>query len=237
MSPGCARSASSVHRGLCAESLHRTRRGFGTVTACPDSNGWAGSSCCRSRSYAVITLLVFTPSWVRGPKYRPGLSWWAEPVWIGGSGLDAAREAQAVHRGWWMQCPLVRHSLPVKSQCDRACDRSGARRKRPQLLGVRRCSRRGTSRPGSTAAGSSRRRRRPRSGRRGRPGATSTRDPDRSNRRAIPGRPGHGAWSNVDDLFLHGWRPSRWHRGGPAHPQRARSPPAHPALGASDTDV
>ncbi len=34
--------------------------------------------------YAVVSLLVYTPSWVRGPKYRPGLSWWAEPVWIGG---------------------------------------------------------------------------------------------------------------------------------------------------------
>jgi hypothetical protein len=43
--------------------------------------------------YAVIALLVYTPSWVRGPKYRPGLSWWAEPVWIGGVGLDAARQA------------------------------------------------------------------------------------------------------------------------------------------------
>ena len=49
--------------------------------------------------YAVITLLVFTPSWVRGPKYRPGLSWWAEPVWIGGTGLDAAREATPTTEG------------------------------------------------------------------------------------------------------------------------------------------
>ena len=49
--------------------------------------------------YLVISLLVFTPSWVRGPRYRPGLSWWAEPVWIGGAGLDAAREAAAAPEG------------------------------------------------------------------------------------------------------------------------------------------
>jgi hypothetical protein len=47
----------------------------------------------------VITLLVFTPSWVRGPKYRPGLSWWAEPIWLGGAGLDAAGDATPVVEG------------------------------------------------------------------------------------------------------------------------------------------
>jgi hypothetical protein len=44
---------------------------------------------------AVISLLVFTPSWVRGPKYRPGLSWWAEPVWIGGTSLEAVGDSEA----------------------------------------------------------------------------------------------------------------------------------------------
>jgi hypothetical protein len=33
---------------------------------------------------AVVTLLVFAPSIAKGPRYRPGLSWWAPPVWIGG---------------------------------------------------------------------------------------------------------------------------------------------------------
>lgn len=33
---------------------------------------------------AVVTLLVFAPSIARGPRYRPGLSWWAPPVWING---------------------------------------------------------------------------------------------------------------------------------------------------------
>ena len=33
---------------------------------------------------AVITLLVLVPSLVRGPRYQPGLSWWAEPEWFGG---------------------------------------------------------------------------------------------------------------------------------------------------------
>ena len=36
----------------------------------------------------LVTLLVYAPSWVKGPKYRPGLNWWAEPAWIGGGSLD-----------------------------------------------------------------------------------------------------------------------------------------------------
>jgi hypothetical protein len=39
---------------------------------------------------AVVGLLVFAGSIARGPRYRPGLSWWAPPVWIGGPrGTDA----------------------------------------------------------------------------------------------------------------------------------------------------
>ena len=49
--------------------------------------------------FAVIALLVMTPSWMRGPKYRPGVSWWAEPVWLGGIGLDAARDATPAAEG------------------------------------------------------------------------------------------------------------------------------------------
>ena len=49
--------------------------------------------------YAVISLLVYTPSWVRGPKYRPGLSWWAQPIWIGGTDLDAAARAEPLREG------------------------------------------------------------------------------------------------------------------------------------------
>ena len=33
---------------------------------------------------AVLALLVFAPSIANGPRYRPGLSWWAPPVWING---------------------------------------------------------------------------------------------------------------------------------------------------------
>ncbi len=32
----------------------------------------------------VVALLTFAPSGARSPRYRPGLTWWAEPVWIGG---------------------------------------------------------------------------------------------------------------------------------------------------------
>jgi hypothetical protein len=48
---------------------------------------------------AVIVLLVLAPSIARGPRYRPGLSWWAPPEWIGGppdglAELDAGDEPQ-----------------------------------------------------------------------------------------------------------------------------------------------
>ncbi|TDD60981.1 hypothetical protein E1263_09305 [Kribbella antibiotica] len=33
---------------------------------------------------AAIALLVFASSIASGPRYRPGLSWWAPPVWING---------------------------------------------------------------------------------------------------------------------------------------------------------
>ncbi len=33
---------------------------------------------------ALIWLVVLAASWARAPRYRPGLSWWADPVWING---------------------------------------------------------------------------------------------------------------------------------------------------------
>jgi hypothetical protein len=39
--------------------------------------------------FLLIALLVSVPSMVRGPRYRPGLGWWAEPVWFGGPRGDA----------------------------------------------------------------------------------------------------------------------------------------------------
>ena len=47
----------------------------------------------------LVTLLVYAPSWVKGPKYRPGLNWWAEPAWIGGGLLDDAATATKVSEG------------------------------------------------------------------------------------------------------------------------------------------
>jgi hypothetical protein len=38
----------------------------------------------------VIALLVSAPSVARGPRYRPGLGWWAAPVWFNGP-ADAER--------------------------------------------------------------------------------------------------------------------------------------------------
>jgi hypothetical protein len=34
--------------------------------------------------FLVIALLVMAPSISRGPRYRPGLGWWAAPVWFNG---------------------------------------------------------------------------------------------------------------------------------------------------------
>jgi hypothetical protein len=34
--------------------------------------------------FALIALLVLAPSIARGPRYRPGLGWFAAPVWFGG---------------------------------------------------------------------------------------------------------------------------------------------------------
>jgi hypothetical protein len=43
----------------------------------------------------VITFLVFLPSMVRGPRYRPGRPWTAGSVWFGGP-PDAATALEAV---------------------------------------------------------------------------------------------------------------------------------------------
>jgi hypothetical protein len=34
--------------------------------------------------FVAIVLLVSAPSAARGPRYRPGLGWWAAPVWFNG---------------------------------------------------------------------------------------------------------------------------------------------------------
>jgi hypothetical protein len=45
---------------------------------------------------ALIVVLVYAPSTARGPRYRPGLSWWAEPEWFDGpqEGLRALDTSQ-----------------------------------------------------------------------------------------------------------------------------------------------
>jgi hypothetical protein len=48
--------------------------------------------------FLVIALLVLAPSIVRGPRYRPGLSWWAEPVWLGGPSGPGAGDVDSIIR-------------------------------------------------------------------------------------------------------------------------------------------
>jgi hypothetical protein len=43
-----------------------------------------------------ITLLVMAPSIVRGPRYRPGQQWYADPEWFGAPGDDVGRGDQPV---------------------------------------------------------------------------------------------------------------------------------------------
>jgi hypothetical protein len=46
-------------------------------------------------AFVVIALLVSAPSMARGPRYRPGLGWWAAPIWFNGpdDAERAVREA------------------------------------------------------------------------------------------------------------------------------------------------
>lgn len=48
--------------------------------------------------FVLIALLVMAPSVAKGPRYRPGLSWWATPEWFGGPALDG-EERPAIERG------------------------------------------------------------------------------------------------------------------------------------------
>lgn len=51
--------------------------------------------------FVVIALLASAPSMARGPRYRPGLGWWAAPVWFNGpeSPDTALRSAEATVGG------------------------------------------------------------------------------------------------------------------------------------------
>jgi hypothetical protein len=40
-----------------------------------------------------IALAVSLPSIIGGPRYRPGLSWWAEPVWFGGPNVASVAQS------------------------------------------------------------------------------------------------------------------------------------------------
>jgi hypothetical protein len=44
---------------------------------------------------AVVALLVNASAIAGGPRYRPGLSWWAPPVWFGGPSDQRAAPVDA----------------------------------------------------------------------------------------------------------------------------------------------
>ncbi len=48
--------------------------------------------------FVVIALLVMAPSVAKGPRYRPGLSWWADPEWFNGPDGEG-EERPALERG------------------------------------------------------------------------------------------------------------------------------------------
>ncbi len=49
--------------------------------------------------FVAITLLVMAPSLAKGPRYRPGQGWDAEPEWFGalpaGQSVDRSRQLEA----------------------------------------------------------------------------------------------------------------------------------------------
>ena len=51
--------------------------------------------------FLAIVVLVSAPSMARGPRYRPGLGWWAAPVWFNGpdDADTAVRKASATAGG------------------------------------------------------------------------------------------------------------------------------------------
>ena len=50
--------------------------------------------------FVLIALLVTAPSIARGPRYRPGLGWWAAPVWFNGpDDADSAVRSAAATAG------------------------------------------------------------------------------------------------------------------------------------------
>ena len=50
--------------------------------------------------FVLIALLVSAPSIARGPRYRPGLGWWAAPVWFNGpDDADSAVRSAAATAG------------------------------------------------------------------------------------------------------------------------------------------
>ncbi len=58
--------------------------------------------------FLVVALLVYAPSIARGPRYRPGLSWFAAPVWFNGpdnpesavSAVETTRAAGGASARW-----------------------------------------------------------------------------------------------------------------------------------------
>ena len=82
------------------------------AAANPDDGGesGAGLSVLETLLYFVgipaalflaIVVLVSAPSRARGPRYRPGLGWWAAPVWFNGPAEpdSAVRNATATTGG------------------------------------------------------------------------------------------------------------------------------------------
>lgn len=49
--------------------------------------------------FVLIALLVMAPSVAKGPRYRPGLSWWATPEWFNGPATPDGEERPALERG------------------------------------------------------------------------------------------------------------------------------------------
>jgi len=57
--------------------------------------------------FVLIALLVMAPSVAKGPRYRPGLPWWADPEWFGGPRADEGESRPALAAGKGAVSPPV----------------------------------------------------------------------------------------------------------------------------------
>ncbi len=60
-------------------------------------------------AFVIIALLTYAPSLARGPRYRPGLTWFATPTWFNGPADESAQAALEPAAGAPTEADLPTH--------------------------------------------------------------------------------------------------------------------------------